>query len=116
MPKRVKRKGTQNLAGKLENGVIRGLVLAGDVVFQRAQRKAPVDTGRLKRSIHRGDPIGISPTLYTIKVGTNVEYAKAQEFGSDIHGVRAQPYLRPALDESRGDIRVILINSIVGSV
>jgi HK97 gp10 family phage protein len=71
-----------SLQPKLENGVKRGLILSGKLVAQRAQAKAPRLTGRLKRSLHEGQPYSNGKARWAIDVGTNVEYARAQEFGS----------------------------------
>lgn len=119
-----------NLPARLDAAIKRGLIEGGQVVAQRATRKAPRDTGRLKRSITAGSPKQVSRAAYRIDVGTNVEYAAAQEFGSGIHaesgpktssglffflsvaGALAQPYLRPALNESRKIITDLLIKNI----
>lgn len=71
-----------SLQPKLENGIKRGLILSGKLVAQRAQAKAPRLTGRLKRSLHEGQPYANGKAHWAIDVGTNVEYAHAQEFGS----------------------------------
>jgi len=159
----VKRSGIKISESKLENGIMRGLILSGNLVAQAATQKAPRDTGRLKRSITRGNPFKISSTIYGIEVGTNVEYARAQEFGSGIHsedsayrnyikivpkkakalafawpnapqgmkpgpgglfyfksvnhpGVKAQPYLRPALREKADLIRKLITASVIGAM
>lgn len=152
----------RRLAAKAENGMRVGLILSGKLVSQRAQRKAPRDTGRLKRSIHEGKPYKKGRTAMAIDVGTNVEYAAAQEFGSGLHaekgpkkpieirpvrkqalafewpdapagltpsktgkyvfarvmhpGVKAQPYLRPALEESRNDVRKLILKSVAAAL
>lgn len=158
----VKRSGKlQNVKAKVENGTKNGLLLAGDLIAQRATRKAPIDTGRLKRSITRSNPKK-SGNNWSVTIGTNVKYAAAQEFGSGLHstrrskqkiritpknkkalafkwanapsglepsksgkflfssvmhpGVKAQPYLRPALEESREDATKIIGNAIVGAL
>lgn len=62
-------------------------------VESAAKRLAPVDTGRLRSSITHSlerDSRGLVGF-----VGTNVEYAIYQEFGTRYQ--RGQPYLRPAL-------------------
>lgn len=157
-----------SLQPKLENGIKRGLILSGKLVAQRAQRKAPRRTGRLKRSLHEGQPYANGRQRWAIDVGTNVKYAHAQEFGSGTKaeagtpgggkpitirarkaqalafewpdapsevqqkqastfplvffksvqhpGVKPHPYLRPALRESRKDIRDIIIKSVAGAV
>lgn len=60
-------------------------------IVREAQKNSPVDTGRLRSSItfeEKENGIGVS-------VGTNVQYAKFQEFGTE--NMPAQPYLRPAM-------------------
>lgn len=50
---------------------------------------APVDTGRLARSI-RGNPafpIETQPLVFMGEVGANVEYARAHELGSGVHSL-----------------------------
>lgn len=76
---------SNNLNARVENGLKRGLILSGRVVAQRAQLKAPRDTGRLKRSLTHSQPYQAAPKRWAIDVGTNVEYAAAQEFGSGIY-------------------------------
>ena len=66
---------------------------AGVTVQAEAIRRAPVDQGRLKGSIKfkvKGDEV---------QIGTNVEYAVYQEYGT--YKMAAHPFLRPALDQSR---------------
>jgi HK97 gp10 family phage protein len=152
----------RRLAAKAENGMRIGLILSGKLVAQRATRKAPRDTGRLKRSIKEGKPYKVRKGALGIDIGTNVKYARAQEMGSGLFaekgakkkieirpknkkalsfywpnapagltpsssgkyvfskvmhpGVRAQPYLRPALAESTNEIKKIIIRSVVGAI
>ena len=104
----VKRKGQlKGLPAKIENGAKEGMILAGDLIAQRAAQKAHVVTGRLKRSINRGNPVR-TPTGMTIAVGTNVTYAEIEETRpGEKHGT-THSYLRPAIQESRQDaIRMI---------
>lgn len=62
-----------------------------------AKEFAPVDTGRLRSSIHaERAPNGLSGT-----VATNVSYAPAQEFGTRFQ--KAQPFLFPAFEKNRAD-------------
>jgi HK97 gp10 family phage protein len=51
------------------------------------------DIGGNRRSAHSAE----------VLVGTNVEYAAAQEYGTS-RGVPAHPYLRPAFDENRDKV------------
>ena len=143
----VRREGRfKNAGAKVENGIKRGLILSGQLVAQRATRKAPRDTGRLKRSITKGQPYWYRHWRWAIDVGTNVEYAAAQEFGHTQvitdkqrwffrfkykdtgdemwrslsyayqYTIPMQPYLRPALADSRREIRILIFKSILGAL
>lgn len=66
-------------------------------VQRGAKQRCPVDTGRLRSSIHiifRKDGLGS-------EVGTDVEYAPYVEFGTK--RMSAQPYLFPAWEEYRDE-------------
>jgi len=80
---------------KLEPAATAGALLVRD----DAVIKAPYKTGNLKRSIHT-ETIEKSDTRVVVMVGTDVEYAAPQEFGTST-GVPAHPYLRPSLDENK---------------
>ncbi|MFP5111828.1 HK97-gp10 family putative phage morphogenesis protein [Bacillaceae bacterium C204] len=99
-------------------------------VEAEAKQRAPVDTGDLRRRIthitqHSDDES-------RAKIGTNLEYAPSVEEGSNPHkikrnddkplkikidgkwvtvdevnhpGTKAQPFLRPAIDENVGEIQ-----------
>lgn len=79
-------------------GVARYLIRKGIEVENAAKVLCPVDTGRLRSSI------GLStfPTAngLIVRVGSNVEYAGYVERGTS--RMRAQPYLRPALNQVFG--------------
>jgi len=81
-----------------------------------AKRSAPVDTGRLRSSLHVERPgetsyayswnggsdegkIEVTVGVGERAVGSNVEYAAAQEFGTMRN--RARPYLIPAYHKNR---------------
>jgi len=109
----VKRSGNlTNLEARAEMGAQRGLILAAELVAQRAAQKAPVDTGRLSRSITHSEPKSDSKGAY-ILVGSNVEYAEIVEKGL---GQRPQPYLKPALTESKGDIDRLIGQAIIEAI
>lgn len=122
----IKRSGKMTgIEARAENGAKEGLILAGDLIAQRATRKAPVDTGRLKRSITRGNPFKTADGL-AISVGSNVEYAPYQEFGTGDKsenpsmsknpswpGIPAHPYLRPAIEESRGEAITLIAKRVI---
>jgi HK97 gp10 family phage protein len=69
---------------------------AGLIVLADAQRLVPVAKihgGTLKGSLH--SRVGRDQ----VSVGTNIHYAPYVEYGT--YKMRAQPYLRPALDRNR---------------
>jgi HK97 gp10 family phage protein len=66
-------------------------------VQRGAKRRSPVDTGRLRASI--AEEMGSDSRGLVARIGTNVVYARHVEFGTV--RMRAQPFLRPALDDAR---------------
>jgi len=97
-----------------------GIREAGNVVRNSATRLAPYKTGNLRGSITVKDNKDLS-----VSVGTNVVYARIQEFGGEIRPVRAKvlrfkiggadvfakrvnirpkPYLLPALSRNEKNI------------
>lgn len=152
---------------RLAIGLLKGSAAWGDLVAQRASDNAPVAQGRLARSIHRDVPEEIAPLIVSVLVGTNVEYARAQELGSGLYsdpefggiqekypivpvfakalafkwpggpvdhpaydqesglfffgkvmhpGVRAQPYLRPAVSETVEDGKRLVMDAVVAEL
>lgn len=77
----------------LRNGLQAGAFL----VEGEAKLRAPVDTGALRSSIRATE---IKSTEYS--VGTNLDYAIWQEYGTS--RMAAQPYMRPALNLNRDSI------------
>ena len=75
------------------SGIQKVVAMNGAELQQRAQRKAPVATGQLRRSIQ----LDITDNGMTAVVSANTEYAAYVEYGTRFMG--AQPYLRPALHE-----------------
>ena len=63
-------------------------------VQSRAKMLCPVDTGRLRSSIQTTSPKETG-TGVTVRIGSNVNYARYVELGT--RRMRARPYLRPAL-------------------
>jgi len=87
----------QELASKATPAQLRAALMAGALPIQTAAvQKAPVLTGTLRRSIHTETSETSDGAI--ARIGTNVEYAIYQEFGT--RRMRAQPYLRPAFDEN----------------
>lgn len=98
--KNVKRlnKKLNKMATAMTDDNLRNAVLAGLLIISNdAKVRAPVLTGHLARSITQ-EAIA-SGTTAAGRVGTNVEYATAQEFGTS--RFPAQPYLRPAVDSKK---------------
>jgi len=90
----------KEIEAKLEKNMLKACLL----VERDAKKNAPVDTGRLRASItheletEKDELIGI--------VGTNVVYAKYQEFGT--YKMAAHPFLFPALESNREKIKELL--------
>ena len=75
------------------------LLVEGD-----AKREVRVDTGRLRASITHEIEKTKDETIG--RVGSNVEYAVYQEYGTS--KMRGHPYLRPALERNKGRIKQLL--------
>ena len=91
-------KGAEEVAQKLRDmadpSKLRKIVaLNGSELQQKAQQKAPVDTGQLRRSIR----LEIEADGMTAVVSANTDYAAYQEYGTRF--MPAHPYLRPSLNE-----------------
>ena len=84
-----------------DEAVARALETIGLVAERYAKGYAPVDTGRLRNSISHE----VAPDENAVYVGTNVEYAPYQEFGTRYQG--GTPFLRPALDNHLGEYKSI---------
>lgn len=77
----------------------RELLSSGLRVVAGAKRRAPVDTGRLRNSI----TFEVTADGDVVRVGTNLEYAAFQEFGT--RKMPARPFLFPAFEEERPRLR-----------
>jgi len=122
----------RSAAGQFVPVVISPAVLAAvkatcEELQQTAQEYCPVDTGDLRDSITV--EINDSGTTITGKVGPHMPYADYVEFGTgqrgaesagagpgpyraDWPGMPAQPYMRPALDETRPKVLEIFKGNI----
>lgn len=83
------------------------LLAVGELVTNEARNYASgknggpnVDTGRLRASIN------YQAEKDMVKIGTNVEYAPYLEYGTS--RMTPKPFLRPALDSKREQIKRIL--------
>lgn len=74
----------------------RALTVIGDNCATYASELAPKDTGTLRRSIDKK----VAVSEEAVYVGTNVEYAPYQEFGTSRMNAAngGQGYLRPAVN------------------
>ena len=93
------------------------LVSGALVIANKAKELAPIRTGTLRRSIHVGGHTELTPDFGTggeyadlgepgslrAIVGTNLEYAPYQEYGTS-RGVPAHPYMKPAMDTERDNV------------
>ena len=112
----VKREGKLNgIEAKLENAQKRGLILGGMLVAQRAQAKAHVDTGRMKRAIHHGMPRQVGRLVFEVRIGSNVEYHEEEEFREGSKHGTPHAHMRPALAESRKEVTELIAKNIVAT-
>lgn len=79
---------------------------AGMIIESAAKARAPVLTGTLRRSIHH------EVSGYEVSVGTDLEYAPYQEYGTRYMSPR--PFLRPAIDETRGEVLAFVSAGLKG--
>ena len=97
---------TEEISEGIKAAIHRALVRIGLVAEGYAKRLCPVDTGRLRNSI----------TFYTdddtVTIGTNVEYAQFVEEGTSRQ--KAQPYLRPAVEDHLDQYQAIVENELKG--
>jgi len=98
--------GTQKIQNKLSSKISdtkleQILDIAAMMVERDAKRLCPVDTGRLRASIDIQKPQSLVRSI-----GTSVEYAPYQEFGTS--RIRPQPYLRPALEQNKYKIMELI--------
>ena len=82
-------KGIENMSDERLKQILLELMLA---IEGHAKRRAPVDSGRLRASIHTYPKTPAS----VITVSDGVKYGNYQEFGT--MKMKAQPFMRPAKD------------------
>jgi HK97 gp10 family phage protein len=99
---------------KIVPGVRASVQASVDLIQQTARTYCPVETGALRDSITT--EVDDSGATVVGSVGPHMPYAEYVEFGTgrrgdpavphneDWPGQVAQPYMRPALDESKGSI------------
>lgn len=93
---------------------------AADLVLADARRRVPIDTGALRDSLEIKTEKRRKNTKITYQIRSKgvsqggVRYAFAVENG--VKGQKAQPFLRPAIDENRTKIRQVINQSIVDAL
>lgn len=90
----VSRNDFAKIAAGLTPQVTKVVVATGLAVEAEAKETAPVKTGNLRRSIHMQP---IDPTH--VEVGTDVEYAPYQEYGTA--NMSAHPFIIPSIEHAR---------------
>ena len=90
----------------MQQAAVRALEKCGLTAEGYAKKLCPVDTGNLRNSITHTVDDG-EPAAY---IGTDVEYAPYVCLGT-IH-MKAQPFLKPAVNDHKDEYRKILENSL----
>ena len=93
---------TDEVLAALDRARQRALEMIGLQAEGYAIMKAPVDTGRLKNSISH-----VVFDKDAVAIGTNVEYAVYQEFGTSRMKRWKGPYLKPAVMEHLDEYKAI---------
>lgn len=83
------------LIPRVRAGVQQTVAETALLIESDAKQFAPVDTGRLRASIH----VDIAPNGLSATVEAGVDYALFLEFGT--RSQRAQPFLFPAYEKNR---------------
>ena len=98
-----------------------------ELIQKTAQGYCPVDTGDLQASITIDPPVEGDASV-TGSVAPHMPYASYVEYGTGQRGdpsapyphvmtwpgMAAQPYMRPALDESKGQVKDIFTRALGG--
>jgi HK97 gp10 family phage protein len=98
------------LPDKLENKVVRAAIRQGaNIIKEKAKSYVPIDTGDLKKSIkvtgtryQKGKISFVIRPSGNKKKGVSVFYARFIENGTS--KMHAQPFMRPAFDESGDEV------------
>lgn len=80
----------------LNGGPMRDMLRRGLRVQTAARRNAPADRGRLRQSVEVGtvSTVVFGVSTYAVRVGTNLEYARAVHDGTGVYGPHGVP-IRP---------------------
>lgn len=89
----------------VSTAIQRALWAMGATAEGYAKQNAPVDTGRLRNSITHQEQKD------STVIGSNVEYAAAQELGTS-RGIRAKHYLKDAVANHTSEYKSIVQDSM----
>ena len=89
-----------DVSAAVNSATVRALEIMGGKAESYAKEAAPVDTGNLRNSISHKQ-VGNDTEV----IGTNVEYAPYQEFGT--YKMAAHPFLRPAAENHSAEYAAI---------
>ncbi len=93
---------TNTVLEAVKNVKVRSLMKCGAIVENYAKQDAPVDTGRLRNSIHHE-----MENDDTVNIGTDVEYAIFQELGTS-RGVTEKRYLTNGVRDHISEYKSII--------
>lgn len=102
---------SKQVLAALEEAISEALHGIGEAAEKHAKGKAPVDTGNLRDHIHHA----VSEGEKAVYIGTydkEVPYALYVEVGT--HKMAAQPYLKPAAADHKGEYRKIIEDALRG--
>ena len=99
----------KNISQQTQKNVEKALTKSALLVERDAKIKAPVDTGRLRESITH-EEVDYGTENPHVNVGTNVEYAPIQEYGST--KFPPHPYLTPAFEENKQKIIDLIVDAV----
>ena len=124
------RTGGRFIEAKIEDAIQAGVVDWANRVFETSQELVPVDTGELKASGHvevtqAGKQI-YAAVVYDADHAVYVEYGTGQRGAASAGagdgpygatpGMPAQPYLRPAFDEHRGEAEGVMRETVTAAL
>lgn len=95
---------TEDVIASMKMATKRTLEIMGGKIETTVKKTAPKDTGRLASSYRH------KATSTEVKIGTDVEYAPYQEFGT--RRMNAQPHLSIACAQHMGEFQRILQNEM----
>lgn len=114
----IQRLGNLTDADTADKTLMHGLMLGGKQIQATAKALCQVDTGQLRNSIE------VTEISNGVDIGTNEEYAPYVEYGTgergdtsvahrqDWKGMSPQPFLYPALEANKENVKVIAENTL----